>query len=398
MQKFKYHMFVGVLVAAVAGLVICAPGVSLAQNDQVVSKSQMTGQRLTAAEVAEVQAFWTPQRMQEAIPMLPMRDISEMQAAPTLTIPPTGPATKVFSGKPGDQVKVLTGEAAKQRTSGLQGIEPLYSGGSFWTYTRYRIFPENKGKLYLEFPYRLVGKLYFVGTNGGLYVASASVVGAANYSVIWTAAHCVYTNTLVGSPQGFNSYWFFLPGEYAGKTKLGVVKDLFGIGLSKGWVAWDAWVATAWAYSNYWPYDFGALVIVPSKKGPIAAVLGWLGILFNVSAIQQWTLLGYPAQAQVNPDPPGYSFDGEHQELCASTYNGSDKIEGGNYTMGTGCDQTPGCSGGPWIIDFNPLGGDSNYVNGNFSYYYGPGTLRSYSSYYNATAYNVWYAAQTDVP
>jgi hypothetical protein len=39
-------------------------------------------------------------------------------------------------------------------------------------------------------------------------------------------------------------------------------------------------------------------------------------------------------------------------------------LEGDPDTIATGCDQTGGCSGGPWVLEFSGFGG---YVNGNFS-------------------------------
>jgi hypothetical protein len=63
-----------------------------------------------------------------------------------------------------------------------------------------------------------------------------------------------------------------------------------------------------------------------------------------------------------------------------------------------GCDQTPGCSGGPWIVDFNGLPGPDNYVNGNFSYRYTGEPLIIYSPYFGDVAEAVWDAAQNDIP
>jgi len=194
----------------------------------------------------------------------------------------------------------------------------------------------------------------------------------------------IQTPLVDSSHVGWNSNFLFLPGEYEGKTKY------------KGWPAVQAWTSTGWQ-SNYWEYDVAALVIAPSKKGPIGYVLGFLGILFNVPYLQNWTQVGYPAQQQ-SGGPPGYLFDGEHQEICNSTFGYYDMGGHGPATMGVGCDQTPGCSGGPWIVDYNGLPGPDNYVNGNFSYKYIGNSISSYSPYFGSGAYNVWDAAQNTIP
>lgn len=389
MQRFKSHWFVGLLVAAVVGTAVFVPGVSLAQNDQAV----ISPQPLSAEEAVKVEAFWTPQRMSQAIPKpIPLRDISEKQPVPSGTFTPSGPMIKVNSGRPGDQITQQSFPATTQKIVGTAeraNIQPLYSGGSPFPFTRYRVFPDQKGKTYQSFPYNLIGKIYFRGSDGYLYVASASVVAAANFSVVWTAGHCVYTNALVDPYHvGFNSLWVFLPGEYQGTTKYKVWPAYVGV-TSQGWE------------NNHWEYDVGALVLLPSKKGPIGLILGWLGIMFNDYYLQNWTLVGYPAQVQ-SGGPPGLPFDGEHQEVCGATFGEYDMGSGGPYTIGVGCDQTPGCSGGPWIVDFSGVAGTNNYVNGNFSYRYISGPLASpltiYSPYFGDAAYNVWNSAQTIIP
>lgn len=383
MNSSKSHLICALLIAAVVGMGVVVPGVTLAQNNRAVSKLQP----LSAEQAARVEAFWTAERMKQAIPVPgPKMDITEKQAVPSMTITPTGPKVVAHSGKPGDQPVQQRSPAAPQKiigTSESAGIQPQFSGGSSLAFTRYRVFPDQRGKTYRQFPHKLIGKLYFIGSDGFLYVASASVVNSNNLSVVWTAGHCVYTNSLVDPNNvGWNQSWAFLPGEYQGKAK------------NRVWVASNAWTAPEWI-NDHWEYDVGALVIAPIRKGPIGWVLGYLGIMFNADRLQSWTLLGYPAEPQ-SGGPPGLPFDGEHQELCASTYAQDDQGLSGPPTMGVGCDQTPGCSGGPWLVDFNGLPGASNIVNGNFSYRYTGEPMIIYSPYFGDVAEAVWDAAQND--
>jgi hypothetical protein len=385
MKRFQSYLVFALVMAAVAGTMVLVPGVALAQNDRAVSSPQP----LSAAQAARVEAFWTPERMKQAIPVpTPTMDITEKQAVPSMTITPTGPKIVAHSGKPGDQPVQQRSPAAPLKIIGTAagtGIQPQYSGGTSSPFTRFRVFPDQKGKTYKQFPHNLVGKIYFIGSDNYLYVASGSVVNSANYSVVWTAGHVVYTNSLVDPGHvGWNQFWAFLPGEYQGKTK------------NKIWVTTQAWTAANWV-NSYWEYDVGALVMLPIRKGPIGWVLGYLGIMFNAPTMQNWTLLGYPQVPQTG-GPPGLPFDGEHQELCASTYAFPDQGANGPPTMGVGCDQTPGCSGGPWIVDYNGLPGADNYVNGNFSYSYVGVPLEIYSPYFGDDAAAVYDAAQNASP
>jgi len=130
---------------------------------------------------------------------IPQRDISEQQAVPTMTITPTTPKLVAHSGKPGDKPIQQRSPAAAQTIIGTAeraGIQPQYSGGTSSAFTRYRVFPDLKTKTYQHFPNNLIGKLFFLGHDGLPYVASASVVNSLNLSVVWTAGHCVYTNSL----------------------------------------------------------------------------------------------------------------------------------------------------------------------------------------------------------
>lgn len=88
---------------------------------------------------------------------------------------------------------------------------------------------------------------------------------------------------------------------------------------------------------------------------------GWLGFAWNWPRdTQHWHAIGYPAASP---------FDGRRQQVCAA----SDAIADTNFspaTIGIGCDQTGGTSGGPWIMNFSGFAGASNYLNGNQSYKY----------------------------
>ena len=64
-------------------------------------------------------------------------------------------------------------------------------------------------------------------------------------------------------------------------------------------------------------------------------------------------------------------------------------------TIGVGCDQTGGTSGGPWLVNFSGFAGLTNLVNGNNSYKYNNLPLNLYGPYFTTGASNVRDAAQS---
>jgi hypothetical protein len=123
MKISKLHLVCALLIAALVGTAVFVPGV-LAQNYPAVSSPQP----LSAEEAARVEAFWTPERMKQAIPVpIPEMDISEQQAVPSMTITPTAPKLVAHSGKPGDKPIQQRSPAAAQKipnTVGNAGIQP----------------------------------------------------------------------------------------------------------------------------------------------------------------------------------------------------------------------------------------------------------------------------------
>lgn len=86
--------------------------------------------------------------------------------------------------------------------------------------------------------------------------------------------------------------------------------------------------------------------------------------------------------------------------MCAGPWGANDQPSGLTTepaTIGIGCDQTNGVSGGPWLVDMSGAGGATNLLNGNSSYRYlggPPNSLKLYSPYFSTAATNIRNAAQ----
>jgi hypothetical protein len=157
-----------------------------------------------------------------------------------------------------------------------------------------------------------------------------------------------------------------------------------------------------WGFNGLLEYDHGAVALYRGGKHlmRVADELGYLGFLADAPRSQLWHMIGYPVnQRDLNITPAGAQFDGQHQEICAASWATDDQPTGTSgtdpATIGVGCDQTGGTSGGPWLVNFSGFAGGTNLVNGNNSYKYNNLPLELYGPYFTAGAINVRDAAQT---
>lgn len=344
-------------------------------------------------EIAAVLAYWTADVMAAAQPALPP-DLSggprPVPNSPTSTIevrlPSAGPDVTTPTPTPTSPPPTFDPSPAQKETpleaDAVLGDGEDDFGTSPFSYTRYRLFPDNAAN-YTTFPHIMVGKLFFVIPGRGNYVCSASSLNSNNLSVIWTAGHCVFTRGI-----GWHNTFLFVPARRASANPVGA------------WTTRMAWTLVGW--TNGWlEYDMGALV---ANRGGffnqrLVTAVGGLGFLANAARQQHWHLQGYPAAPRplFPATPPGAQFDGEHQELCAATWAVNDLGANGPQTMGVGCDKTGGTSGGPWTVDYSGVPGPSNYLNSNNSYRYlggAPNFLRLYGPYFTTGAINLRNAAQ----
>lgn len=372
------HLRVFLLAVALAALG-AVPAAAADLDDPVLNEQPETR--------GDVEAFWTDEMLKKAEPM-PMPDPGNAE-------PPASVEAKLL------QPAGLFAPATKPGET-LTGFAPYYAtpdstltakwGSAPWVYTRYRLFPDTVAT-YTTYPYSTVGKLFFQIPGVGLFVCSGSVVTSQNRSVVWTAGHCVYS-----PPPGTFGYigphtnFLFIPSRRAGANPVG------------------SWTALASATTVGWQlglleYDHGALIMNRGglANNHIATDTGALGLLTDAKPTQHFHAIGYPqAPRNLAQTQPGLQFDGEHQEICTAATAGSDLPTGGPAdprTIGIGCDNSPGTSGGPWIVNFSGFGAaQNNLLNSVFSYRYTgpnpPENLKSYGPYSGSSVTNLWSIVQ----
>src|SRR5204862_4785025 len=135
----------------------------------------------------------------------------------------------------------------------------------------------------------------FIATPFGLGRCSGTSVNAPNYSVVFTAGHCVHT----GGPHGswLDFHWAFVPGYRYGQRP-------FGIFAAK-------WLDTTrqWRATGNDNFDVAAAVVGRNERGKrLGKEVGGTGIAWGLKARQVFDVHGYPVA------PP---FDGETQRVCA---------------------------------------------------------------------------------
>lgn len=173
--------------------------------------------------------------------------------------------------------------------------------------------------MYLQFPYRAVGKVYI---SGGGY-CSASVISP---NVIVTAAHCVYDT----SANRWYSGWTFVPADRNGAAPYG----------SFAWSS--AKVLSGWinASGTVRRYDVALIKLRPNSAGRnVSYYTGYLGRSWNYGYTVNLHAMGYPSNLS----------SGRYTYTCTA-----ETFSGGTDVLGMGCNMTYGSSGGPWIRAFAP--------------------------------------------
>ena len=364
MRNKKISLFIvhaSIVLLVGLAILLAAPAGSVAADKslQVISARSDPAFKATTS-------VWTSERMRNAKPY-PMPTRESVPAEVSEPAEPVGAPGLIPGGVPGQEYSLQ---------EVMDGMETLPLGYAYPPpYTRYENFNSTKGPYngYKAYPYLTVGVLFFK-QNGIDYRASASSIG--NYAV-WTAGHCVSDGA-----GNWSSDFLFIPAYKDGSPPV-------------WWAKWDSWLnahtTTAWHFYGDLCRDMAGVCFNKNAKGRKVSFIGWLGFAWNWPRDQHWHGIGYPAAAPC---------DGNKQIICASSHSRDDDpcIFDNPYTMGTGCDQTGGCSGGPWIKNFSGQAGASNYLNGHFSYYYPGYTHEIFSPYFDDLAHSLWNALVSDTP
>jgi V8-like Glu-specific endopeptidase len=284
------------LLAAVTASGALAPGAS--------------ARAVPAGQVESASAFWTPARMKRAEPL-------------DLPVP--------------ERAKLVFGGAAETAGVSPRVYPPLAPEPSATSSSAFEAVPDPTAAAS-----RVHGAI-FIETPFGLGRCSGTSVNAPNYSVVFTAAHCIHS----GGPNGrwVNFRWVFVPGYRYGQRPFGVFPA--------------KWIDTAlqWRTTGSENFDVGAAVVGRNQRGQLLAkAVGGTGIAWGLKPKQVFDIHGYPAA------PP---FDGETQQLCTQTpFLGHDPrsfLMPGPLNLAVDCNVTGGASGGGWTIRDDILNSVTNY-------------------------------------
>jgi V8-like Glu-specific endopeptidase len=216
----------------------------------------------------------------------------------------------------------------------IEDVEALAAGQYPYAYSRYDVASSLYTGSGRKFPYTAVGKLFFTlfGTN---YVCSASVIRP---HLLLTARHCIFDY----ASQKWATNVVFYPGYYQGSNSA----------LGGAWYARALITYTTGA--SGWEYDIGFIQTFNQKRTgckatstnrQIESYTGYLGHKYGGSySNRQFDDLGYPQ---------AYPFTGKVMVQC-SAGTGLVNSRGVANTVEIGCDQSGGCSGGPWLNGFAP--------------------------------------------
>ena len=274
------------------------------------------------ANEAEVKAFWTKERLFQALQNPMTKEILTEDLKLTLDV-----ATSAL-----DEPKLAPGycpDCPENQSnygdlfnppseSAVSNEAPCPASDYSWAYDY-----ENT-----RYPERVNGRLFFTTDEGFLAVCSASLI---NRRQLLTAGHCVSN----GNGAWFSNF-YFIPGFKDGEQPFG-----------------QGYLDRIFVFINYfetgiWSHDF-AMAILTTDMGES---LGYLGFAAGWDpADLNWLQFGYPAQ-----EP----FDGNWLVTVLSALGYRVSGIGDPYPCAVGSIFTQGASGGPWMI----LIDDNLYANG----------------------------------
>lgn len=296
--------------------------------------------------------FWTPERVQNAVP----RDF-------------------VFDETSGRFVPTAPGDNGKGRPGGGGG-----GGGGSTSVTGASW--ENGGTVA-----DATGKVLF-SLSSGLYVCSATVIedpGNNMRSLVLTAAHCVYDHAGGGE---FATNWMFVPDFDSMPTNLQdgsiCTSTLHGCWTASSLVVPDGFASAGAFNGTAIQYDFAVAVLETGGfESDLVETIGSQATSF--ASVDRGTAVGAFGYPQAAP------HNGEDLRYCAGNANFDNRLFKLTYKLE--CDMTGGASGGGWVTNLD-ANGENGVVMSVNSYRYSGGSAL-YGPKLNANTAAIYEAALT---
>ncbi|MFC8271582.1 trypsin-like serine peptidase [Streptomyces sp. NPDC057271] len=173
-----------------------------------------------------------------------------------------------------------------------------------------------------------VGKVFFEHPDGTPDVCSGSAIDTPASTLVMTAGHCLYQ----GPGGGWMKNVVFVPGYENGDAPLGVFP------------AWNVTTDSLWSAEGDLEHDYGLIITHDNGAGEhVAEAAGGFGVVADQGAVNDVTIIGYPAEAP---------YDGEHQEECNDITEPTPPPQNMIYAY---CpNMVGGSSGSPWLVEYDP--------------------------------------------
>jgi len=241
---------------------VFVPTAQAAPGGSSASLARTSDDKIQSA--ADAEAYWTPERMANAIPAQAPATV-KASSAPR----PSGRAGSIDGAAP--SVKVETEQA--------QGIGIAVNES------------------------QTVGKVFFTNpANGGNYVCSGATLNSGKKRLVSTAGHCVHG----GAGGQWMRNWVFVPRYRNGVRPFGT------------WSAYQLTARTAWTNSSNSDEDMGMVIM----SGQIVNTVGGNGLRWNYGYSVAVTILGYPAGAPYTGELQyfcqGTTWNGHAQQVRAT--------------------------------------------------------------------------------
>ncbi len=391
-------MLIGVTAGSAGPAKVNAPAAPSLANQAVSGPVKFTTALGSGAQtLAQLKAYWTPERMANAQPF-PMPTSGSDSAAKAHGSVESVPQTA------GDVRYALQREDGSVETGSVPAssspnalTEPYHTQGPFDRWEWFGRYLRNVGAGSPNRGISTVHKMFF-SSGGSNFVCSSSTIGTDG---VWTAGHCVFDPV-----DGQSTNVLFCPSYDSSQG---------GINPTAGcWGAEELWTwCPQWCVDGNLEYDFGGAdatenPVIGPQAGLIGNYTGVNGIVVantNGFGAFNWhyTALGYPAAAP---------FDGGKIHVCGSSLAYVDDSDAGaaGTSVAIGCDMTGGSSGGPWYAWFGkpgqiggaiPGGVCCNYLTGHNDWaHVGAGftTKEMNAPYFNCRALAMYHAINDTTP
>ena len=264
---------------------------------------------LRASPASAAVAYWTPERMRQAVPVAEPKLAAAPRGAAAVRRAPSGPAGSTAAAA------ALTRKAlSRAPAAAAPGLAALTVNAS-----------------------ATVGRVFFYNPADGLnHSCSGSALNSASKRLVITAAHCVHG----GPGASYMQNWVFVPRYNNGARP-------FGTFSARTFRTFNAWTGSRSrdhdiAMVTTWNNEFGQTLV---------NTVGGNGLSWNYSRDIFLTILAYPA------DPP---YTGTWQQYCQGTTRRVGFFDG---RIEMRCGFTGGSSGGPWLRAYSNTSA-LGYVNG----------------------------------